>query len=165
MKTYLATLIFGVFFISLNAQTKSTDYYSFTVPKGFIEKYSSRQSTEFTFAKGQSRVFVLQKFNQTPQERELQINAHDFDRPSVESMYSQADPATLIYHFEKKRIGAVPIYLAYYSNSNYPSICELTAYYKGKVFLFVMREKGRRMDDRKALELNFNQFLKTLSFH
>lgn len=164
MKIYLASLILSASFLSYKVEKKSTDFYSFTVPSGFTEKSSTRQSTEFSFVKGKSMVFILQKFNQTAQEQQLKVSAHDFDKSTVERLYSQVDASTLIYHFDKKKVGSVPVYLAYYSNSNYASICELTAYYRGKVFLFVMREKNPSMQARKDLELNFNQFLKTLSF-
>lgn len=145
-------------------QVKSTSDYTFTTPSGFTPKTTTRQSTDFSLANNQMQVFALQSFNQTQQEKKLNLNSHDFDKSIVEDIYTQSDPATLVYHFEKKWVGSVPVYIAYYSDSRYTSICELTAYYKGKVFLFVLRDIRKTAQARENTEQIFNTFLKKLKF-
>lgn len=165
MKYCFAALLYTTMIFGLSAQTKSTNHYSFQVPNGFTQKSSSRQSTDFTFANSQLQIFILQTFSQTAQERKLKLSAHDFDRKTLQNIYSQADEATMLYHFKKDWVGSVPVIIAYYSNSEWISVCELTAYHSGKVFLFVMRDKSISAKAREDLERNFNRFLQTLKFN
>lgn len=164
MKHCFAALLYITMIFGLSAQTKSTNHYSFQVPNGFTQKSSSRQTTDFTFANSQLQIFVLQTFSQTAQERQLGLSAHDFDKTTLQNIYSQADGATMLYHFKKDWVGSVPVIIAYYSNSEWTSICELTAYHRGKVFLFVMRDKSRSAKARENLEQTFNRFVRTLKF-
>jgi hypothetical protein len=83
----------------LAGQQLNTAYYSFNTPENFIQKSSTRQSTDYSLLGPENHLLVLQTFNQTPAERDA--TAHDFSKQALQGIYQQGGSPTLVYHFKK----------------------------------------------------------------
>lgn len=138
----------------------SNNGYEFTPPKGFHETATKRHHTDYKFIDSKRRILILQTFTRTKAEENITPNY--YKAKNLQKMYSKNDPQTLVYKLKHLTISGFKAYSAGYSNSSYPSICEMLIYNKNNVYLFVLYTKLNGAMERKNLESIFIKFYSSI---